>query len=35
VADRGYIIEKGRIQFQGSMREIAENEELVRKYMVV
>jgi ABC-type branched-subunit amino acid transport system ATPase component len=35
VADRGYILEKGVIQYQGAMREIWENEEVVAKYLVV
>jgi branched-chain amino acid transport system ATP-binding protein len=35
VADRGYILEKGVIQYEGSMKEIWENEEVVSKYLVV
>jgi branched-chain amino acid transport system ATP-binding protein len=35
VAGRGYIMEKGLIQHQGSMDEIWGNEELVRKYLAV
>jgi branched-chain amino acid transport system ATP-binding protein len=35
VADRGYILEKGVIQYRGTMREIWENEEVVSKYLVV
>jgi len=35
VADRGYILEKGIIQHYGTMQEIWENEEVIRKYLVV
>ncbi len=35
VADRGYILEKGVIQYQGTMKEIWEDEEVVSKYLVV
>jgi branched-chain amino acid transport system ATP-binding protein len=35
VADRGYILEKGVIQYDGTMKEIWENEEVVSKYLVV
>jgi branched-chain amino acid transport system ATP-binding protein len=34
-SDRGYILEKGRVQQQGLMEEIWENEEIVKKYLVV
>jgi len=34
-ADRGYILEKGMIQYEGTMKEIWENEEVVSKYLVV
>jgi branched-chain amino acid transport system ATP-binding protein len=34
-SDRGYILEKGMIQYEGIMEEIWENEEIVRKYLVV
>jgi branched-chain amino acid transport system ATP-binding protein len=34
-SDRGYILEKGMIQFQGIMEEIWQNEEIVKKYLVV
>ncbi len=34
-ADRGYIIEKGTIQYQDAMKNILENEEIVKKYLVV
>lgn len=35
VAGRGYIMEKGLIQYQGGMDEIWQNEEMVRKYLAV
>jgi len=35
VADRGYILEKGIIQHHGTMQEIWDNEEVIRKYLVV
>ena len=35
VAGRGYIIEKGLIQYQGEMNDIWQNEEMVRKYLAV
>jgi len=35
VAGRGYIMEKGLIQYKGSMDEIWQNEEIVRKYLAV
>ncbi|HSB19787.1 MAG TPA: ABC transporter ATP-binding protein [Anaeromyxobacteraceae bacterium] len=35
VCTRGYVLEKGRIQFSGSMEEIAASEEVVGKYLVV
>lgn len=34
-SDRGYILEKGRVQHQGLMEEIWQNEEIVKKYLVV
>jgi len=34
-SDRGYILEKGTIQYQGFMEEIWQNEEIVKKYLVV
>jgi len=35
VAGRGYIMEKGLIQHQGTLEEIWQNEEIVRKYLAV
>ena len=34
-SDRGYILEKGMIQHEGIMEEIWQNEEIVKKYLVV
>ena len=35
IADRGYVIEKGRIRFEGSMAELSANEEVKRKYLML
>jgi branched-chain amino acid transport system ATP-binding protein len=35
VADRGYILEKGIIQYDGTMKEIWENDEVISKYLVI
>lgn len=35
VCDRGYILEKGRIEFEGAMDDIWRNEEVISKYLVV
>ncbi len=35
VADRGYILEKGLIQFEGSLQSIWENEAILSKYLAV
>ena len=35
VSDRAYIIEKGRIRYEGSMAELAENEEIRAAYLMV
>jgi len=34
-SDRGYILEKGMVQYQGLMEEIWHNEEIVKKYLVL
>ena len=34
-SDRGYILEKGMNQYQGLMEEIWQNEEIVKKYLVI
>jgi branched-chain amino acid transport system ATP-binding protein len=35
IADRGYILEKGLIQFEGTMAAIWENEAILHKYLAV
>lgn len=35
VADRGYVIDDGRIRYQGSVRDLQGNEEVRRKYLLV
>jgi branched-chain amino acid transport system ATP-binding protein len=35
VCNRGYILERGMIQFEGQMESIWNNEEIIRKYLVV
>ena len=35
VADRAYVIEKGRIRFHGTMQEMAANEEVKTKYLMI
>ncbi|HEU5359589.1 MAG TPA: ABC transporter ATP-binding protein [Candidatus Deferrimicrobiaceae bacterium] len=35
VCNRGYILEKGRVQHEGEMEAIWNNEEIIRKYLVV
>ena len=35
VASRGYIMEKGLIEYQGEMNDLWQNEEMVRKYLAV
>jgi branched-chain amino acid transport system ATP-binding protein len=35
VCDRGYILEKGRIEFEGAMDAIWRTEEVIAKYLVV
>jgi len=35
VADRGYILEKGLIQFEGTMQSVWENEAILHKYLAV
>ncbi len=35
VCNRGYILEKGRVQYEGEMEAIWNNEEIIRKYLVV
>ena len=35
VCDRGYVLEKGRVEFEGAMDQIWKNEEVIAKYLVV
>jgi branched-chain amino acid transport system ATP-binding protein len=35
VCDRGYVLEKGRVQLAGTMDEICADEQVVRKYLAV
>jgi branched-chain amino acid transport system ATP-binding protein len=35
MSDRAYVIEKGRIRFQGTMRELAANDEVKQKYLMI
>jgi branched-chain amino acid transport system ATP-binding protein len=35
ISDRAYVIEKGRIRFQGTMQELAVNEEVKQKYLMI
>lgn len=34
ISDRGYIIDNGRIRYQGSITELSENEEVRKKYLL-
>ncbi len=34
-SDRGYILEKGAVQYEAAMEEIWQNEEIVKKYLVI
>ena len=35
VADRGYVLEKGRVTFGGSAKELCENDEVRERYLAV
>jgi branched-chain amino acid transport system ATP-binding protein len=35
IGSRAYIIDDGRIQYEGSMQELATNTEIMRKYLAV
>ena len=35
LSDQGYIIDDGRIRYQGTIEEIKENEEVRKKYLLV
>ena len=33
--DRAYVIERGRIKYQGSIEELSANEEIKQKYLMI
>ena len=35
ISDRAYVIEKGRIRYQGTMQELARNDEIKQKYLMI
>jgi len=35
LSDRGYILDNGVIRYQGTIQELRENEEVMRKYLLV
>lgn len=35
ISDRGYVIDKGRVRYEGAIRELQENEEVQRRYLAV
>ncbi len=35
IADRSYVIDKGRIKYQGSIAELSANEEIKKKYLMI
>jgi len=35
VADRGYVIDKGSVKYEGSMSDLLSNEEIKEKYLAV
>jgi branched-chain amino acid transport system ATP-binding protein len=35
VCDRGYVLEKGRIAFEGTMEEICGDDRILRKYLAI
>ena len=35
ISDRAYVIEKGRIRFQGTMQELSANDEVKQKYLMI
>jgi branched-chain amino acid transport system ATP-binding protein len=35
IADRGYVIEKGEIRFEGTMAELSANDEVKKKYLML
>ena len=35
ISDFAYVIEKGRIRYQGTMQDLARNDEVKRKYLMI
>ena len=35
ISDRAYVIDKGRIRYQGSKEELIENEEIKKKFLMI
>jgi branched-chain amino acid transport system ATP-binding protein len=35
VSDRAYVLEKGQIMYEGSMRDLTDNEDIQRAYLSV
>jgi len=35
IADRAYVIDKGRIRYHGTIKELSENEEVKQKYLMI
>ena len=35
VSDRAYVLEKGQVRFEGSMRELSDNEDIRRQYLTI
>jgi len=35
ISDRAYVIDKGRIRYQGSIKELGRNEEIKKKYLMI
>jgi len=35
VSDRAYVIDNGKIRYQGSIEELSANEEIKKKYLMI
>jgi branched-chain amino acid transport system ATP-binding protein len=35
ICDRGYVIDNGRICYQGNVKELRENEEIIKRYLLI
>ena len=35
ISDFAYVIDKGRIRYQGTMQDLARNDEIKRKYLMI